>query len=181
MSSLGKLLGDMGISTENSSHLASKVASLALYKGGEMASHFRSQKQQQQQQKGGRISLPIQYFGGPSPGPYVANGSGSATQAADLARPALVSYDAYKAVGGNNGDPYTDGGAEAIIAGGSKKWVSMRELEASVDMKGLSSETKKRIVVVVNQYVDDAIKRAASLIKNKKRILGKSHMDKAMK
>jgi hypothetical protein len=169
MSSFDQRINALNVSLADDAGLFEAVKGMAIMKGGQLVSAELSSSPAPVQ-VGGRVSMPIQFFGGPTPGAYVANGNGSSSAAAPdagLARPALTAFDAYASVGGSHKKAH--------------KWVSQAELERCIDMRGLKAESKRRIARMVNEHVDAVVERAASLVKNKKRVMGKSHIRKAMK
>lgn len=123
--------------------------------------------EEMKKQRGGNNTLPIQYFGANHPGPHSSDGSGlnesmNPDGGLGLARPPLESYEAY---GGNHG----------------RKWISQAELARCIDMRGLSPAARRRVTQMVNHHMDFVVKRAGELVKNKKRIMGKSHINRADK
>jgi len=153
-----------------SENIYDTIKHIAVMKGGELSIYERNglsamQPMPMTGQSGGALHQPIQYVGGPTPGPYVSDGFGTdMSQVTDsVARPGLDAYS-----------PYV-GGAKL------KKWISQAELERCIDMKGLRTESKRRVAKKVNEYVNEIVQRAATLVKNKKRIMSKGHLQKALR
>ena len=162
---MNQRLNALNVSLADDASVFQTIKGMALMKGGQLVSAELSSSPAPVQ-SGGRVSMPIQFFGGPAPGAYVADGAGSSADPG-LARPALTAFDAYSATGGSHKRGH--------------KWISQAELERCIDMRGLKAESRRRVARVVNEHVDAVIERAASLVKNKQRIMGKSHLRKALK
>ena len=168
MASVDQRMNALNVSLADDAGMFQTIKGMALMKGGQLVSAEMSSSPAPvaPSQIGGRVSMPIQFFGGPTPGAYVGDGAGTSADPG-LARPALTAFDAYGAAGGSHRRGH--------------KWISQAELERCIDMRGLKAESKRRVARLVNEHVDAVIERAASLVKNKQRIMGKSHLRKALK
>lgn len=111
-------------------------------------------------QSGGEdVSMPSDYYMGKLDGAYHADADAAAAAPApaDVARPALHAYSV------------------AQQAGGAKKIISANKL---VKCMGLKPKAAKALAPVLNAQVHAYMNKLTSVVKNSKRLVGKTHLKK---
>lgn len=107
-------------------------------------------------QSGGE-SMPSDYFMGKLAGAYHADAAPAPAASADVARPALHAYSVVEQ------------------AGGAKKIISANKL---VKCMGLKPKAAKALAPALNAHVHAYMNKLTSVVKNSKRLVGKTHLKK---